>query len=61
MHFPGCYFEVKLVTHKSAQTGVSHTWQLYANDTDPCICPICALIQLARLYGESASCTGDQK
>ncbi|KAF8577811.1 hypothetical protein K439DRAFT_1621820 [Ramaria rubella] len=37
-----CYFEVKLRTRKSAQTGVSHTWKLYANDSDIRICPVCA-------------------
>jgi hypothetical protein len=36
----GCYFEVKLRTCKSAQTGVSHTWKLYANDSDVQICPV---------------------
>ncbi|KAF8580376.1 hypothetical protein K439DRAFT_1619840 [Ramaria rubella] len=39
-----CYFEVKLRTQKSAQTGVSHTWKLYANDSDIRICPVCALL-----------------
>jgi len=38
-------------TRKSAQTGVAHIWHLWANDADPKICPKCALIHLARIYG----------
>lgn len=54
----GCYFEVKLRTRKSAQTGVSHTWKLYANDSDVQICPVRAILRLARLYGPNISCKG---
>ena len=45
-------------THKSAQTGLTHTWKLYANDIDPRICPIHALLWLARLYGPNCTCLG---
>ncbi|KAF8584182.1 hypothetical protein K439DRAFT_1616895 [Ramaria rubella] len=38
------YFEVRLRTWKSAQTGVPHTWKLYANDYDIRICPVRALL-----------------
>ncbi|KAF8492663.1 hypothetical protein JB92DRAFT_3147445 [Gautieria morchelliformis] len=55
---PGCYYDIKLVTRKSAQTGVTHTWRLYANDADVQICPIHALLCLARLYGPEIPCTG---
>ncbi|KAF8464703.1 hypothetical protein JB92DRAFT_2775027, partial [Gautieria morchelliformis] len=53
-----CYYDIKLVTRKSAQTGVTHTWRLYANDADVQICPIHALLRLARLYGPEIPCTG---
>ncbi|KAJ8496916.1 hypothetical protein ONZ45_g12254 [Pleurotus djamor] len=52
------YFEVYLHTRKSAQTGLSHGWRLYANDKDPRICPMRALIRLARLYNKSVPRTG---
>ncbi|KAK7016490.1 hypothetical protein R3P38DRAFT_3321031 [Favolaschia claudopus] len=52
------YFEVQLSTRKSAQTGVGHAWTLHANDTDPKICPVRALIRLAVVYGETVSLTG---
>ena len=52
------FFEIHLRTCKSAQAGLSHTWKLYANDIDPCICPIHALLQLARLYGPNCTCIG---
>ncbi|KAK6996187.1 hypothetical protein R3P38DRAFT_3329648 [Favolaschia claudopus] len=52
------YFEVQLSTRKSAQTGVGHAWKLYANDTDPKICPVRALICLAVVYGETTPLTG---
>lgn len=35
----GEYFDVKLGTRKQAQTGVLHTWRLWANDADRKICP----------------------
>ena len=54
----GCHFEVKLLTQKCVQTGVSHTWHLFANDNDPHSCPMCALLWLAALYGEANPCTG---
>ncbi|KIJ49983.1 hypothetical protein M422DRAFT_246354 [Sphaerobolus stellatus SS14] len=53
-----CHFEVRLLTRKTAQTGISHTWKLFANDEDPRICPVHAIIRLARLYGESVAPTG---
>jgi hypothetical protein len=55
---PGESFEVQLGTRKSAQTGVGHAWTLHANDLDPKICPVRALIRLAVLYGESVSLAG---
>ncbi|KAF8589540.1 hypothetical protein K439DRAFT_1612755 [Ramaria rubella] len=42
-----CYFEVRLRTRKSAQTGVSLTWKLYANDSDIRICPTSSIISRA--------------
>ncbi|KAG2737930.1 hypothetical protein P692DRAFT_20760388, partial [Suillus brevipes Sb2] len=45
------YIEVRLKTRKSAQTGVLHTWRLWANDADARLCPVRALIRLASLYG----------
>ncbi|KAJ7877708.1 hypothetical protein B0H14DRAFT_2295908, partial [Mycena olivaceomarginata] len=52
------YFEVQLSTRKSAQTGVGHAWTLHANDFDPKICPVRALIRLAVVYGETTPLTG---
>ncbi|KAH7904816.1 hypothetical protein BJ138DRAFT_1018593, partial [Hygrophoropsis aurantiaca] len=51
-------FDVHFRTRKSAQTGVLHTWRLFANDKDPKICPVRALIRLAQLYGKSTPTTG---
>jgi hypothetical protein len=55
---PGHYFEVKLTTRKSAQTGVLHTWRLYANDVDEMMCPLRALIRVATLYGNNTKLSG---
>jgi hypothetical protein len=49
---------VQLSTRKSAQTGVGHAWTLHANDLDPKICPVRALIRLAVVYGETTPLTG---
>lgn len=35
-----------------------HAWTLHANDDDPKICPMWALIQLAVLYGENITLSG---
>ncbi|KAJ7795378.1 hypothetical protein B0H14DRAFT_2620969 [Mycena olivaceomarginata] len=51
-------FEEVLSTRKSAQTGVGHAWTLHANDLDPKICPVRALIRLAVVYGETTPLTG---
>ncbi|KAJ7164608.1 hypothetical protein C8R43DRAFT_1166537 [Mycena crocata] len=51
-------FEVQLSTRKSAQTGVGHAWTLYANDEDPKICLMRALIRLSVVYGEAVDLTG---
>ncbi|KAJ7583766.1 hypothetical protein C8J56DRAFT_711770, partial [Mycena floridula] len=51
------YFEVKLGTRKTAQSGVLHSWRLHANDLDPKICPVRMLILLAKLY-DSTEKTG---
>ncbi|KAF5383851.1 hypothetical protein D9615_003799 [Tricholomella constricta] len=51
-------FEVRLKTRKSAQTGITHVWVLHANDSDPMICPMRALIRLGMLYGENAPLSG---
>ncbi|KAF8350944.1 hypothetical protein F5887DRAFT_913789 [Amanita rubescens] len=52
-------FEVCLKTWKQAQTGVGHSWKLFANDDNPKICPVRALICLARLYdGEKINESG---
>jgi len=48
--FSGEYFDVKLKMHKSVQTGVLHTWQLFANDQDPKICLQRMLILISCLY-----------
>ncbi|KAF7311911.1 hypothetical protein MIND_00202500 [Mycena indigotica] len=47
------YFDVKPKTRKTAQTGVGHGWRLHANDSDPRICPMRALIRLAMVYKSS--------
>ncbi|KAF7967243.1 hypothetical protein HWV62_35061 [Athelia sp. TMB] len=52
------YFDVKLATRKSAQTGVQHVWRLYANDEDPRLCPMRALIRLSMVYGPEVSTSG---
>ena len=49
---------MRLKTRKSAQTGITHVWTLHANDADPKICPMRALIRLAVLYGENFSLSG---
>ena len=51
-------FDVHLKTRKSAQTGLAHGWTLHANDDDPKICPMRALIRLAVLYGENVELSG---
>ncbi|KAJ7171864.1 hypothetical protein C8R43DRAFT_1146423 [Mycena crocata] len=51
-------FEVQLWTRKSAQTGIGHAWTLHANDMDPKICPVRALIRLAVVYGTSIDLAG---
>ncbi|KAJ7901545.1 hypothetical protein B0H13DRAFT_1882881 [Mycena leptocephala] len=33
------YVEISTETRKSAQTGITHSWRLYASDFDPKICP----------------------
>ncbi len=43
---------------KSAQTGVNEFWRLYANDNDPKICPVRALIRLRIVYGSAIKPTG---
>ncbi|KIM71546.1 hypothetical protein PILCRDRAFT_16976 [Piloderma croceum F 1598] len=52
------YFDVKLKTRKSAQTGVLHTWRLFANDQDPKICPKRMLILISRLYPKDIKLQG---
>jgi len=54
----GQYFDVKLKTRKSAQTGVLHSWRLFANDIDPKICPVRMMILLARLYPANVKLKG---
>jgi hypothetical protein len=46
----GHYFDVKLKTRKSAQTGVLHSWRLFTNDIDSKIFPMWMMILLVRLY-----------
>ena len=41
-----------------AQTSITHVWTLHANDEDPKICQMQALIWLAVLYGENVSLSG---
>ncbi|KAF7318186.1 hypothetical protein HMN09_00326800 [Mycena chlorophos] len=54
-HIPGerKYFEVRPKTRKTAQTGITHPWRLHANDKDPKICPMRAMIRLAMVYRSS--------
>jgi hypothetical protein len=54
----GAYYEVRLKTRKTAQTGVLHTWTLHANDADPVICPVRGLIRLAMIYGREVTPSG---
>ncbi len=54
----GQYFDVYLRTRKSSQTGITHGWRLWMNDSDPKICPLRALIRLAVLYGDSGRLSG---
>ncbi|KAG1783660.1 hypothetical protein EV702DRAFT_1190680 [Suillus placidus] len=54
----GVYVEICLKTRKSAQTGVLHTWRLWANDADPRLCPVQALIRIACLYGSHVPLRG---
>ncbi|KAF8233214.1 hypothetical protein L208DRAFT_1377382 [Tricholoma matsutake] len=51
-------FDVHLKTQKSAQTGITHAWTLHANDNNPKIRPMWALIWLAVLYGENITLSG---
>ncbi|KAJ7587229.1 hypothetical protein C8J56DRAFT_765393, partial [Mycena floridula] len=44
------YFEVKLGTRKTQQSGVLHAWRLHSNDYDVKICPMRMLILLAKIY-----------
>ncbi|KAJ6549519.1 hypothetical protein DFH09DRAFT_1086767 [Mycena vulgaris] len=50
--------EVQLGTRKFAQTGIGHAWTLHANDIDPKICPVRALIRLAVVYGDTIELAG---
>ncbi|KZP06356.1 hypothetical protein FIBSPDRAFT_902846 [Athelia psychrophila] len=52
------YFDVRLSTRKSAQTGVLHSWRLHANDQDIKMCPMRAIIRLRLAYGDSKVPTG---
>jgi hypothetical protein len=56
--FSGEYFHVKLKTRKSAQTGVLHTWRLFANDQDLKICPKRMLILISCLYPKDIKLQG---
>jgi hypothetical protein len=55
---PGAYFDVSLVTRKSAQTGVTHSWRVHANDLDVKLCPLRTLIRLAMVYGDNIKLAG---
>jgi hypothetical protein len=54
----GEYIDIKLTTRKSSQTGVLHSWRLYANDVDEVMCPLRALIRVAMLYGDTTKLSG---
>jgi hypothetical protein len=56
--YPGSYFDVTMETRKNVQMGVAHFWHLWANNTDPRLCPKRALIRLARIYGRDYPKTG---
>jgi hypothetical protein len=49
------YYEVRLKTRKTAQTGILHSWTLHTNDNDLTICPVRALIRVAMLYGKETT------
>ncbi|KAF7323498.1 hypothetical protein HMN09_00131000 [Mycena chlorophos] len=48
------YFDVRPKTRKTAQTGITHPWRLHANDKDPRICPVRAVIRMATAYKSSS-------
>lgn len=54
----GRYFDVCLGTRKHAQTGETHAWRLWANDDDPKLCPMRAIIMLAGMYGTTIRPSG---
>ena len=56
--YSASYFEISHKTRKNAQTGCRQNWFLHANDVDPFLCPLRALMRLAILYGEENPCTG---
>jgi hypothetical protein len=56
--FAAEYMDVKLKTQKSAQTGLLHSWRLFANDKDTKICPVRMMILLARLYPKDVKLQG---
>ena len=43
---------------KTAQDGINKFWRLYANDEDPLICPIRALMNLHELYAGTVAPAG---
>ncbi|KAJ7758785.1 hypothetical protein B0H14DRAFT_3598036, partial [Mycena olivaceomarginata] len=52
------FLHVGLNTRKQNQTGLLHSWKLWANDNDPKICPFRAFILLASLYGSHVKKSG---
>lgn len=53
----GTFIEVKLTVRKSSQTS-THSWKLFANEDDTRMCPMRAMIMLARLYGKNVTKQG---
>ena len=54
----GEHYGVSLGTRKTAQTGILHEWQLYANDRDEKMCLMRSNIMMALLYGPNFDFTG---
>ena len=58
MPFPGRFFDVRLGPRKTQQSGIAHHWRLHANDADPAVCPVRAIIRLVYIYGRDLPKSG---
>ncbi|KAL1758035.1 hypothetical protein FB107DRAFT_259286, partial [Schizophyllum commune] len=52
------FFDVRLGPRKTQQSGIAHHWRLHANDADPAICPVRAIIRLVYIYGRDLPKSG---